>query len=323
VALPYNGYFDLIGGELKLKDSALLADTVDMWWILDSGEVKMRTSALNPTFPDVGNTLTRQGVYGWQGEYSPAFQLMPDPNGDVAVGIVWGYNGEFTGTISPSGVPPAVPTLTIYDTHDGLTATAVIQGSTAGAVNRVYVRRVGSTAVSLVGTITGDGSVTITPGAPAEYFSMCTSTLGGTRATIGNHFWVSKVSATRSMLREGGALAALELCKQFGIQVDLVLNITGWVPLVLWAMDRSAEDTVTIHGGTTGLRRAVLEIPRQIGFPPTFVPIQSYIVIPSGSTVVEDRYGIDNLDSVNDSIGIKSVFQLNLSRLDYDVRLGD
>jgi hypothetical protein len=240
----------------------------------------------------------------------------------VQLDVLFGSFGtEITGTLQSGGPPPATPTLTIKDNRNGTTATALIQGSADGSVNKVYVRRVGSTATTLAGTRSGNGNITLTLN-KGEYFSCITSTLGGTSANIGSHFYISKVTQTRADIRDGGAKAALELAKQFGLQVDLVLNTSPETTVTLWAIDRTAEDITTIHGGNTGVRGAILEIPRQVGFPPDFVQIQSYFVIPSGSTELSDRYGIDNGDSVNDNIGIKSVFTFHCSRMDFDTRLG-
>lgn len=317
--MAYTGFIEEYNSGTRLKADTSLE--IDMWLESGASGIKLRSAEATPVFPAVSDVVTRGGAYGWAGEYTPTFTLMADPNGMVQDGVAWGAGSEFLGTLTTGGTAPATPTLKIVDSRNGTTAIATITQGNASAVNRVWIRPMGSLTPVLAGTRTGNGNLTITAN-KGEYLAMVTSTLGGVSFALGNSFWISKASWARSNLRDGPAYAHLQICKSLGLKVDLQLNIEGQEPISLWALDMSAQETATIHGGTTGVRHRTLEIPRQTGFPPTSIPIQSWIVIPSGSTTVEDRFGIDNLDAVADGAGIKSVFTLELSRLDLDIRLG-
>ena len=48
----------------------------------------------------------------------------------------------------------------------------------------------------------------------------------------------------------------------------------------------------------------------------------SYFIIPAGNTSTDAVFGIEDIDNVNQSLGINPVIKLNLERMDYDPRLG-
>ena len=316
--MAITGFIEDYAGGARLK--ADISSELDMYLEAAGGGIKLRTAALDPVFPDEGDVCTRSADYGWGGEYEPDFQLMADPAGMVEDGILWGEAGtEFLGTLAAGGTAPATPVLYVVDSLDGSTATATVTGSDAGSVNRIWLRRQGGNTPILAGTRIGDGPVTVTQFA-GEYLSMVTSTLRGVSSNMGNAFWISQQSVLRTTLQNGPALAHLEVCKVLGVRVDFYNNDEACQ--TLWAMDMSAEDSTTTIEGETAVRRMVLEVPRQTGFPVKKIKPGAYFVVPSGSLLQEDVFGIDTTMSTNDFAGINPCFKLNLRRLDYTVELG-
>lgn len=174
--VAYSGFFETnAAGNVQLK--ADVSGEVDMWWAKNAqGNVEMRVTALDPTFPAEDDTLVHAGLYGWAEEYTPDFTLPPDPTGDVRLAIQYGANGtEFTGTLI-EGI--AAPTLTITDSADGSHATATITGSTPGTVNSVYTKPRSYGTWELNGTRIGDGDISLTiAGGIGAYFGRVVSEL--------------------------------------------------------------------------------------------------------------------------------------------------
>jgi hypothetical protein len=299
---------------------------IDMNWQIDGSGFLRPIVAIEPVFPPANDTVTRAGSFGWAGEFIANF--VKPAAAQVQQGVWFGANGtEFFGTFSGGvGPAPATPELKVVDAQDGQSATATVSLADAGTTNRIYIEPIGSGYQNPIfaGTITGNGSLTIY-GLIGDYSSYAMSTIGTSAPAIGigNIFQISAQSTNRTEVRDAGADAHLEVCKEFGIRVDYMVRKSdaSWTPV--YAMDITSQDTVSIHGSSlTDVRRATLEIPVQYGFPPTSgkMQAQSLFRIPAG----EDGFvfGVEDTDSLNANIGIKSIFTVHLMRLDYDSRIG-
>lgn len=300
---------------------------VDMWLDQDTDGYLMPLAAeLTPTFPAANDTTARAGNYGWAGEFVPNFAI--PPVGRVQAGYYYGSNGtELIGTL-PGGVTPApaIPVIMVTNDGDGKAATVTIQNATAGTTNRVYCQPIGHYQnPSLVGSITGNGTATIYPGYPATYICFVLSTIGSSLSAVGvsNYFELVGANEVRTELLAGPALAHLEVCKVAGVRIAFRnLKTDPWIGL--WALDISSPDTVTVHGGETSVRRAIMEIPRQAGWPPSKINVQAVVRIPESASVSDHSayYAIEEVPSINSSIGITPVFRINLKRHDLDIRIG-
>jgi hypothetical protein len=85
-------------------------------------------------------------------------------------------NVTLTGEYDPSGEPPSQPTLSLTDSGDGVHATATVSGSDTGTTNNIYTAKYGTTAWTLSGTRTGNGTVTLTLD-NGSYWAYCDSSL--------------------------------------------------------------------------------------------------------------------------------------------------
>ena len=320
------GYFnqDIDGYLEPVVDTA---GGIDMWWDIDSdGMLVPLPAELSPTFPSEDDTTVRAGTYGWSNEFTANF-VVPTI-GQVLQLVNYGAHGtEYTGTLIAGTVAaPATPALLVTNVGDGKAATVVVQLADAGTTNRLYVQQVGHYQnPRLIGTVIGNGTATVYPGYPATYCIYCLSTIGNSLSAVGvsNVFELSGDNAMRDELQSGPALAHYEVCKILGKRISFKnLKSDPWVGL--WALDISGDDTVSTHGGETSVRRAIMEIPRQAGWPPPQVNFQATIKIPETAADNDHTamYGVENLPSINNSIGITPVFRVNLKRYDVDTRLG-
>jgi hypothetical protein len=117
-------------------------------------------NATNPNY-----VLSSQG-----GNYVDTNLIPENVKLDVEYGI------DETGTYDPSGEPPSQPTLSLTDSGDGVHATATVSGSDTGTTNNIYTAKYGTTAWTLSGTRTGNGTVTLTLD-NGSYWAYCDSSL--------------------------------------------------------------------------------------------------------------------------------------------------
>jgi hypothetical protein len=286
----------------------------------------MRTAEAVPVFPATTNTLVRQGAYGWTSNLIPNVTL--PTVGQVQQHVLYGANGtEFEGTFMGGVTPaPATPAIHVTNVGDGKAILVTIQLADTGTTNRIFCQPIGHYQNPMYLTsIIGNGTATVYPGYCATYVFYVSSTIGNSLSAVGISNYVELVgaNAVRTELMQGPANAHYEVCKVVGVRVAFT-NTKNDPWIGLWALDISQNDTVTVHGGETSVRRAVMEIPRQAGWPPPKVNVQAIIKIPE--TARDDEhyafFGIENLPSINASIGITPVFRVELKRYDFDSRLG-
>lgn len=298
---------------------------VDMWLDQDVDGFLMPLAAeLTPTFPSEDDTTTRAGAYGWTGEYTPNFTF---PNtGQVLQLINFGAHGtEFQGTLVAGTIPaPAIPVVIATNAGDGISATVIIQGADVGTTNRVYCQPIGHFQnPSYVGSVAGNGTLTIYPGYPATYMVYVLSTIGNSLTAVGVSAYFELVgrNAMRDELANGPALAHLAVCQSLGVQIAFQNTASDpWV--TIWALDVDGRDYATVHGGQTSYKTAKFEVPLQAGWPPSKINVQATFRIPATATTQDAIYGIENHTTINANIGITPVHEVILKRLDYDTRIG-
>jgi hypothetical protein len=99
----------------------------------------------------------------------------------VFLDTVYGYDDQYTGTLSPSGEAPPVPSLAI--TKDELQLTVVISGSDSVSTNYLIVLYPGGDRWTEKGTTTGDGTISVTLTAGTFWVAVKSQTVGGCSAT--------------------------------------------------------------------------------------------------------------------------------------------
>jgi len=116
------------------------------------------------------------------GDYTP--RLVPlDINypaaEDVRIGTDYGYEDQYTGTLSGSGGEvPDVPVIVITDNGDGTGAQVVVSGSSAGAINTVYTSTMNPATWVSRGNVTGNGTVSLDIDV-GTHWVYCVSSLAG------------------------------------------------------------------------------------------------------------------------------------------------
>lgn len=300
---------------------------VDMWLTQDTdGYLMPLASELTPVFPSEDDTTTRASAYGWTGEFTGNFAF---PTAfQVQDGVFFGAHGtEFRGAfVGGVTAAPTIPVIMVTNVGDGKAATAVIQNSDPGTTNRVYCQPIGHYQnPHYLGSVAGDGTLTVYPGYPATYVCYVMSTIGNSLSSIGisNYFELVGANDVRTELMAGPALAHLEICKAMGKRVSY-RNLSSEPWIGLWCLDIEGSDTVTVHGGETSFRTAIIEVPRQPGWPPEHLNVQATFKIPEGENedIASAVFGVENATTINANIGITPVHRVNLKRHDYDVRIG-
>ncbi len=114
---------------------------------------------------DMDYVLSSEG-----GNYDDTYLIPANVKKDITYGV------DETGTYDPSGEPPSQPTIHITDSGDGSHAVATISGSDTGTTNNIYTAKYGTTAWTLSGTRTGNGTVTLTLD-NGSYWAYCDSSL--------------------------------------------------------------------------------------------------------------------------------------------------
>ena len=226
---------------------------------------------------------------------------------NVALGIVYGADNQFTGTANDLTAPrPTTPSIRIINNQDD-TATATISGSDAGSTNTVWIflRHNGVLELIDAGNRVGDGDVTIT-NPTGEYIGYVVSEIDNILSLPSDPdgFWVS--SDRQYLIRTAAAEAELQATRlsQYGIQVEFRNGNTA-TPVTVWATLESGREVIQLREtARTQIEEYVFHIPRQTGFPPErFAP---------GATITADDkiYEIDFAEGSNSIVKLSSSFRL-------------
>lgn len=228
--------------------------------------------------------------------------------GDVALGVVFGADSEYTGTANLFDARPTQPSLRIIDNSDG-TATATISGSDTGTTNYVYVflRHGGVLELVVAGSRTGDGDVSLS-GLSGEYIGYAISSINNILSVPSDPdgFWVT--NGNQYLIRTAAAEAELQSIKlsQYGTQV-VFTNGENASPVTIYAIIERGSETISLRrGGQTDTQDLIFHAPRQTGFPPAGFK--------TGATITYDSkiYEIDTIEPSNGTLEFSSSFRLSV-----------
>ena len=236
----------------------------------------------------------------------------PDED-EVEYGVVFGYEDQYTGTLSGGGAVPTTPSIRIRNNQDD-TATATISGADAGTTNTVYIflRHGGVLELINAGSRTGNGTVGITK-PEGEYIGYAVSTLDNVNSLPSDPdgFWITR--DRQYLIRTAAAEAELQAItlSQYGIEV-IFQNGTSAAGVdansyVVWASMESGSEVIQLRESvTTQTEEVVFHIPRQTGFPPAkFAPGATI-------TLLKDLriYEIDTVEPSNGILERSSSFRV-------------
>lgn len=181
-------------------------------------------------------------------------------------------NVSLVGTATGGGGSITPAAIHGTDAHNGTSATLSVTASPSpAAVNQVYTARFlanGPQAWTLRGSVTGNGTVTVTLAQGDYLCKVVTSLAGATGTAVGNLFSVSSAeNARRARIRDRTAKSALRVAMRLGRRVYWHNpGVPGHVEV--WAVCEGGFESLSLLGGETSATRFTLWIPRQTGFPP-------------------------------------------------------
>jgi len=230
---------------------------------------------------------------------------------EVEFGVTYGYEDQYTGTLSGGGPVPSTPSLRILSNLDG-TATATISNSDDDAVNTVWVflRHNGVLELLNAGSRTGDGQLGLDSDvvtADAEYIGYVISTRDYVNSMPSNPDSFFTMEDVNYAIRNNAAEAELQIAKlaQFGVLL-IFQNGKSATPVSVYGTMSGGMESLQLRDSIrTNIENVEFNIPRQTAFPPAKFNPGATITLQKEQRV----YEIDTIESSNSILERSSSFR--------------
>jgi len=226
-------------------------------------------------------------------------------------GVVYGYEDQFTGTLSGGGPVPSTPSIRILSNLDG-TATATISNSDDDATNTVWVflRHNGVLELINAGSRVGDGTLGLDTSVvfqDSEYIGYCISTRDYVNSEPSNPDSFFTMKDVNYAIRNNAAEAELQIAKlaQFGVLL-IFQNGSSATPVSVYGTMSGGMESLQLRDSIrTNIESVEFNIPRQTAFPPSEFRPGATITLQKEQRV----YEIDTIESSNSILERSSSFR--------------